>query len=146
MGLVDIAKEALKEIPLSEVLRERISLALDRLAEAEEKIEALQTENGGLKAQLEREHIDHQQTKSELQRLKAEHVEEVRVAYGVEFRRGERTGGKWRPFCPKCHLPMGVIAWSAGVPYCNDETNCRWVSNVSAFEVLQEAKSLGLTF
>ena len=145
MGLVDIAKEALKEIPLSEVLRERISLALDRLAEAEKKIEALQTENGGLKAQFEREHIDHQETKSELHRLKDEHVEEVLVAHDVEFRRGARTGGKWRPFCPKCHLPIGVIVWSARMPYCNDESNCGWVSNISAFEVLQEATSLGVT-
>jgi hypothetical protein len=32
-------------------------------------------------------------------------TEEIRVFRGIEFRRGERTRGKWMPFCPKCHMP-----------------------------------------
>jgi hypothetical protein len=32
--------------------------------------------------------------------------EEVRIHRTIEFRRGPRTGGKWLPFCPKCHMPV----------------------------------------
>jgi predicted RNase H-like nuclease (RuvC/YqgF family) len=81
MGIVEVARDALKEIPLSEVLRERVSLALDRLAEAERKIETLQMENGGLKSQLERERVDNEQTKKELQRLKEQLREDIRVVH-----------------------------------------------------------------
>jgi hypothetical protein len=69
MGMVEVARDALKNIPISDVLRERVSLALDRLAEAERQIATLQAEKGGLQGQLERERIDHEQAKKELQRL-----------------------------------------------------------------------------
>src|ERR1700730_11529856 len=63
MEMVEVARDALKDIPISEVLRERVSLALDRLAEAERQIATLQAEKVGLQAQLERERIDHEQAK-----------------------------------------------------------------------------------
>jgi hypothetical protein len=106
MGMVEVARDALKNIPISEVLRERVSLALDRLAEAERQIATLQAEKGGLQAQLERERIDHEQAKKELQRLQELLREEIRLVCDVEFRKGVRTSGKWMPFCPKCHLPL----------------------------------------
>jgi len=31
--------------------------------------------------------------------------EEIRIHDGIELRRGQRTGGKWLPFCPKCGMP-----------------------------------------
>lgn len=94
MGMVEVARDALKEIPLSEVLRERVSPALDRLAESERKIEALQTETGGLKAQLERERVDHEKTKQELNALRDSHHEEIRLVRDIEFRKGTRTEGE----------------------------------------------------
>jgi hypothetical protein len=35
MGLLDLARDTLKEIPMADVLRERLSLALDLAANAE---------------------------------------------------------------------------------------------------------------
>jgi len=134
MSLLEVARDALKEIPISDVLRERLSLALDQLADSERKIAALQTENGSLQAQLERERLDHRQTQTELQRLKELLSEEVRFFHDVEFRRGARTGGRWTPFCPKCHLPITLSRQGGEYPYCNDR-NCGWVSNVMSQEL-----------
>ncbi len=129
MSLLTTARDALKELPLSDIVRERLSLALDRLAEAEAKIEALQAENAELKAEnrslraeLEGVRRDHQQDKKELRRIQDEHAEEVRVHGGVEFRRGKRTGGGWVPFCPACHLPADL---SLGIIRCAG-AGCGW--------------------
>lgn len=134
MGIVDVARDALKEIPLSEVLRERVSLALDRLSDAEKKIELLQTENGGLKAQLEREQVDHAQTKQKLQQLEEILKEEVRFVSDIEFRKGTRTGGIWKPFCPKCHLPVVIPEMPHYPALCSDR-KCGWESALQAREI-----------
>ena len=107
MSLLDIARDTLKDLPVSDIVRERLSLAFNRLADAEAKIDALQSQNGSFQAQLERERLDHKQTREELRRLKDEYSEEIRIhkKSGVEFRRGKRTGGEWIPFCPSCHSP-----------------------------------------
>lgn len=116
MSLLDAARDALKQLPLSDILRERLSLALDQAAVAESKVAELQVALGkaeakieSVHAQLEDERVHHQQTKEELQRLRDEHAEEVRIHATIEFRRGKRTGGKWLPFCPRCHLPASTV-------------------------------------
>ena len=106
MSFIDTAKDALKDLPISDIVRERLSLALDRLMDAEAKIDTLQTDKGSLQAQLDRERLDHKQAREELQRLKHEHAEDIRIHRTIEFRRGKRTGGRWMAFCPKCHLPV----------------------------------------
>jgi len=70
MSIIDIARDTLKEIPMADVLRERLSLAFDLSAELERKIAVLQSENAVLKSQLEIERMDHQKTQQELQRLR----------------------------------------------------------------------------
>ena len=131
MSLIDTARDALKDLPISDIVRERLSLALDRLAEAEARIDALQSENGGLKAELERERRDHQQTNQQFQRLKDEHGEEIRIHRAIEFRRGKRTGGHWMPFCPKCHMPaLATKDLNAGCT-----ADCGWVTDVSMEEM-----------
>ena len=142
MGVVEVARDALKEIPLSEVLRERVSLALDRLAESERKIETLQTEIGGFKAQLERERIDHEQTKKELQRLQELLREEIRIVLGVEFRKGSRTDDLWQPFCPKCHLPVVFSRDPSNQIFCQDHKGCGWVSGADSSQVQQQSRNL----
>ena len=122
MSLLEVARDTLKDLPISDIVRERLSLALDRFADAEAKIEVLQAETGGLKAQLERERLDHKQTQQELQRLKDEHAEEIRVHGNVEFRRGKRTGGVWVAFCPVCHTLADL---STGGVCCAD-SKCGW--------------------
>ncbi len=129
MSFIQAARDALKDLPVSEIAHERLSLALDRLAETEVKNEALTLEKNSLQAQLDRERRDHKQTCQDLQRLKDEHTEEARIYKMVEFRRGKRTGGKWVAFCPKCHLPAGANKDPAyGTPqiYCNDH-HCGWL-------------------
>ncbi len=46
MSIIDIARDTLKEIPMADVLRERLSLALDQFAESERKNGVLQSESG----------------------------------------------------------------------------------------------------
>jgi hypothetical protein len=136
MGIVDVARDALKEIPMADIIRERLSLALDRLSEAERQIATLQTEKGGVQAQFERERFDHEKTKEELTALKEGLKEQTCFVHGVEFRRGTRTGDKWLPFCPKCHLPMH-FADKNQMPYCNDSA-CGWIAgNTSVASVLE---------
>ena len=141
MEMVEVARDALKDIPISEVLRERVSLALDRLAEAERQIATLQAEKGGLQAQLERERIDHEQTKKELQPLQELLREEIRLVCDVEFRKGVRTSGKWMPFCPKCHLPLAFPQDPVRPTCCNDY-DCGWVSNTPSHSVQRESHAL----
>lgn len=131
MSLLDIARDTLKDLPVSDIVRERLSLAFDRLAEAETKIDTLQSQNGNFQAQLERERLDHKQTREELDRLKQEYSEEIRIHSAIEFRRGKRTGGQWMPFCPKCHMPaFATEDFSAGC-----SANCGWTSDVSEHEL-----------
>lgn len=131
MSILDIARDTLKDLPISDILRERFSLALDHLAEAETKIEILQSENAVLKSQLERERIDHQKTQQELERLRKEHEEEVRILHAVEFRRGKRTGNQWIAFCPRCHMPASL---GYGKPICSNG-DCHWTSDIEVREI-----------
>ena len=139
--MIEVARDALKDIPISEVLRERVSLALDRLAEAEGQIATLQAEKGGLQAQLERERIDHEQTKKELPRLQELLREEIRLVCDVEFRKGVRTSGEWMPFCPKCHLPL-AFPQDPVHPTCCSDCDCGWVSNTPSHSVQRESRAL----
>jgi hypothetical protein len=83
-----------KEIPMADVLRERLSLALDQYADSERQKAALQSENGAIKGELDRERAQHRATAEELQRLKELHMEEVRLVRATEFRRGARTNNE----------------------------------------------------
>ena len=138
MSLIDLARDALKEIPMSDIIRERLSLSLDRLTDAEAKIETLQTENGKLQAQLENARFDHKEAQQELQRLKDEHAEEIRIHSTIEFRRGKRTGGQWIAFCPKCHLPAKDIP----TVRCSEHPKCSWMTLLGSEEVSSIATQL----
>ena len=145
MGMLEIARDSLKDLPISDEIRERLSLALDQLADAQRQVEFLQTEKGGLNAQLERERLDHKQTQKELQDLKELMHEEVMFVSGVEFRKGPRTGKKWSPFCPKCHLPL-LLPPDASFPSCHDEKTCGWmIVNTSGALTWPELKRLSNT-
>jgi len=134
MSLIQVARDTLKEIPMSDVIRERLSLAFDQLADAQHQVEVLQTEKGSLNAQLERERTDHEQTKKELKRLEELAREESFFVQDIEFRRGVRTGGIWKPFCPKCHLPV-VIPDAHDEYACCSDHNCHWVSRVESRQI-----------
>ena len=126
MSLIDVARDTLKDLPISDILRERLSLALDQSAVFERQIGELQTKVGRLEAQLEIVRLDRDKVTKQLRELEELHNEEVRIEDTVEFRRGARTGGTWKPFCPKCHLPAstrhdnvmcsGACGWYSDVP------------------------------
>jgi len=92
MSLIETACDALKNIPMSDILRERLSMTIDQLAISEAKIEVLQRENGKLASRLDQEQFDHNQTKQELQALRDFHAETIRFVHGIEFKKGVRSG------------------------------------------------------
>ncbi len=139
MSIIDIARDALKEIPMADVLRERLSLAFDYSAQQESKIEVLQTEKADFKARLEIERVNHQKTQQELERLRKEHEEAVRIFHAIEFRRGKRTGNEWVAFCPKCHLPASLQR--SETLMCSDY-NCSWTSDVETGNLSNIIKQL----
>ena len=139
MGMLEVARDALKDVPISEVIRERLLLALDRLEETEAKVSASEKEIGRLQAQLEREQFDHEHTKNELQALQELLREQVRFVRGVEFRKSSRTGNEWQPFCPKCHLPI-VFSTVPSYPMSCQDHHCGWTSSVESFQVESERR------
>jgi hypothetical protein len=88
------------------ILGQQLALAKDEFSALERQVGEFQAKIAKLEAQLEIERTNHNEIKHELQRLKDEHSEEIRIHKLVEFRRGIRTGNKWTAFCPKCHLPV----------------------------------------
>lgn len=106
MGIFDSFKKTVADLPISDIYKTRIDLALDQLADSERQIAVLQTENGKLQAQLQMAESERSKTQRELQKLQDEHAEEIQIHQLVEFRRGKRTAGKWQAFCPKCHMPL----------------------------------------
>jgi len=129
VSLIETARDALKNIPMSDILRERLSMTIDQLAISEAKVEVLQRENGKLASRLDQEQFDHNQTKQELQALRDFHAESIRFVHDIEFKKGVRTGNKWLPFCPKCHLPIVIGDKPDGYPYCPD-SKCGWSSSL----------------
>lgn len=141
MSLLDIARDTLKNLPVSDIVRERLSLALDRLSEAEAKIGEFQIQIGGLTSQLEVEQRNHAHAKQELQTLRDTWAEVIRIQKGIEFRRGKRTGDKWMAFCPKCHLPVSHRDGRIDV-LCSDMA-CKWHIRLDNMDVSQIIKELG---
>jgi hypothetical protein len=140
MSLLDIARDTLKDLPISDILRERLSLALDQSAHLDSQNEILRTQNAELKAELGIVTRDHAKTKEELQRCKQEHVEDVRIVVATEFRRGLRTGGVWVAFCPKCHLPASADDDEYQLMCSGKE--CRWRSDAYWGEIKKIMVSL----
>ena len=133
MNLIDVARDTLKEIPMADSLRERLSLALDQSAGLERQVAVMQMELGKLQALIEVVALDRDKAREELQRLKDEHAEEVILKRAVEFRRGTRTEGEWMAFCPKCHMP--AMANEELDACCT--ARCGWQCDVSYHELFR---------
>lgn len=84
MSILDTARQALVELPISDIQRERLSLALDRLAFAESQnatlqnqvttlvaqVANLQAENDSLRSRLQNAELDRDAARKECQVLK----------------------------------------------------------------------------
>jgi hypothetical protein len=126
MSIFDSIEKLITEHGSAAILSQQLAFAKDQFTDLERKVSDLQIQVGRLDGQLERERLDHKQTQQELQRLKEEHSEELRIHKMVEFRRGKRTAGKWAAFCPKCHLPAGGNTAMGGTPQVYCSGNCGW--------------------
>jgi len=142
MGLFDGIEKFINEHGSAVVLQQQLAFAKDQFEGMERKVSDLQTKVGGLEAQLERERSEHKQAREDLQKLKDEHAEEVRIHRLIQFRRGKRTGGKWMAFCPRCGLPAteGRIMNSLAVYCCSKYEECGWRVNppMPLTQIIQE--------
>jgi hypothetical protein len=123
MGIFDGIEKLINEHGSAVILNQQLALAKEQFTALERQVSELQTKSAKFEAQLEIEHANHQRTSEELQRLKDEHSEEVRIHNGIEFRRGKRTNQKWIAFCPACHLPIDT---SSGLIRCGSDKKCGW--------------------
>lgn len=121
MILLDSIERWIIEHGGSAILKQQLEFAKEQYSAMEGKVTELQTQVGRLEGQLDRERTDHKQARDELQRLKDEHSEEIRIHSAVEFRRGKRTGGQWMGFCPKCRMPASE---ETPVIFCS--AKCGW--------------------
>ena len=149
MGLYESAKDALKEIPMADVIRERLSLALDRLAEADVDHRARDrvAERPAVESYARRDRDDgvrHGQWERGHARAPCRRrgcPSWPRCESGNCGNRFARTGESWLPFCPKCHLPISFSDHRT-MPYCNDAA-CGWVAeNTSMGAALQELRAM----
>lgn len=138
MGLIETARDALKDIPISDILRERLASALDYSSKLEAENRALELKVATVHAKLEIEKEKHDASRVELQRFKDEHAEEIRIYRSVELRRGKRTGAEWAAFCPKCHMPVGVT--DKCEVFCSGD--CGWLCDIGAAEVSMKVRQL----
>ena len=125
--IFDSIEKLITEHGSAAILSQQLVLAKDQFAQLERKVSELQTQTVRLETQLAREQSDHKKTCSELEQLKEEHAEEIRIHRLIEFRRGKRTGGIWQPFCPKCHMPAGVPEMGMSVSI-QCSAGCGWKS------------------
>jgi len=133
MGAFDTIKQSLTELPISDILKARLEFAFDQSSALERQVSELQTKIGQLQAQLEIVTLDRDKAQRELQGLKDEHAEEIRIHRMIEFRRGKRTGGQWIAFCPQCHIPADTVNAFINCP----NSKCRWETLVPSAELKQ---------
>jgi hypothetical protein len=135
MSLIDVAKSTVGGLVISDVLKERLSLALDQAAQFEGQVEDLRTTCADLKAELKSVQLDRDKTREALQRLQKEHEEETVIHSFLEFRRGKRTQNKWMPFCPKCHMPAAITHDQFPKVYC--VASCGFLTNAPVGTTLE---------
>jgi len=139
MGIIDGIEKLINEHGSSVILSQQLALAKEQFTALERRLGDLQSKLAKTEAQLEIERATHQKTGEELQRLKDEHAEEVRISGGVEFRRSRRTGGQWLAFCPRCHVPLQN---HKGVTFVTCTEKCGWQSLLNTDDLRELASDL----
>jgi FtsZ-binding cell division protein ZapB len=124
-------KSALTELPISDILKARLEFAVDQSVALERQVEELQAKASDLQAELRVVATDRKQAREELDRLKNEHAEEIRIHHGIEYRKGQRTRFEWMAFCPACHLPCDL---SVELVRCSN-VQCGWETGLEVSQV-----------
>ena len=140
MNPFDAIEKLITEHGSAVILSQQLAFAKDQFTALERQVSEFQAKVAKLEAQLEIEHSNHKDTQKELQRIKDEHAEEVRIYHNIEFRRGKRTDGKWLPFCPKCHMPAGWTQKHGSLVGCT--AGCGWVTNEMAYRLDEVCREL----
>lgn len=105
MNPVDLIEKAISEHGSAKILKTHLAFAKDQFVALERRASELEREIGNLQAKLQREQVERDKAQQEARRLQLEHEEQVSIHNAIEFRKGKRTGTKWLPFCPNCHMP-----------------------------------------
>lgn len=131
MGIFDPLEKLINEHGSAAILREQLSLAKSQYAALERQVGDAMSKITKLEAQNEIERLNHKETQLELDRLKDEYSEEVRLHKSIEFRRGKRTKGEWMAFCPACHTLADL---SSGFVSCANP-KCGWQPTLAAVQL-----------
>lgn len=110
MGIISDIKEALKEIPISDILRERLSTAERTIEQFEKENINLKQENTSLKKQ--NNELTEQLTK--FRKSEDEFVE----ARGALFKHKIGGGYQETVYCPNCKMPLS--SFGGNFPYSCD--------------------------
>ncbi len=110
MGIISDIREALKEIPLSDILRER-------LVTAEREIEKLEKENINLKQENSRLKKENNELNEQLVKFRVNRDEFVEAQGGL-FKRKAGGGYHEMVYCPSCK--MSLSSFGGDFPYSCD--------------------------
>jgi hypothetical protein len=127
-AILQTARDALKDLPMSDLVRERLALALDQAAISDRKVDEHQAQVGKLEAKIEIIEFERDKYRKDYEMIQAKYSEQVVIHKGAEFRRGLRTGNTWQAFCPRCHCPA-VGRDMEHYIHCSDD-KCKWVSEI----------------
>ena len=131
MGFFSDLRTSIVSVMTAEVMQSKLELAAMRGEQLESEKLALEKKMAVLEFQLAECQRQSHQDRTELEGLKRSLEETVRIARGIEFRRGLRTGNTWQAFCSVCHAP--AVSERVGP----DRTNlacssgiCQWFTDV----------------
>ena len=138
MSIFDTAKETLKEIQLSDVMRARLEFAFDQSATLEKQVSTISAEKAQLQAELKIAKEQVEENEAKLHSLEEKYSEVIRIHNGIEFRKGIRTNNNWVACCPKCSLPVDT---KRQYMQCADQ-KCGWVTLVGTCEIRSLIKQI----
>jgi hypothetical protein len=130
MSMFGEIKKTIADLPIADIYKVRLELAFDQSAALERQLSDTMMQAARLETKLEAAQRDHDSAQKELQQLKEEHAEEIRILHATEFRRGKRTGGKWMAFCPQCHMPAVSVKDDWAVRCSGRGNSCGWLSEI----------------
>lgn len=110
MGIISDIREALKEIPLSDILRERLTTAVRTIEQLEKENVNLKQENARLKEQ-------NNKIVEQLEQFRISRDEFVE-ARGALFKRKPGGGYHEAVYCPRCKMPLS--SFGGDFPYSCD--------------------------
>lgn len=132
MGFFSDLRSSIVSVMTAEVMQSKLELAAMRGEQLESEKLALEKRVAVLEFQLTESQQNAHRARTELEALKLSLEETVRIAHGIEFRRGPRTGSIWQAFCSVCHAP--VVTERVGPDHtclsCSSG-KCQWFTDVS---------------